>query len=57
MRRHPDLIVHRLLKQVLHDSQIDKEPNFPAKQSGFWSESGGHDFSRAEKPEKGGCSR
>jgi len=49
MRRHPDLIVHRISKQVLHNSQKDKEPNFPAKHSSFSSESGGHEFNRAEK--------
>jgi exoribonuclease R len=26
MRRYPDLIAHRILKQVLHNSQKDKEP-------------------------------
>jgi ribonuclease R len=50
IRRYPDLIVHRILKHVLHSSQKDKEPNFPVKHSSFSSESGGHDFSRAEKP-------
>jgi ribonuclease R len=50
IRRYPDLIVHRILKQVLHNSQKEKEPNFPAKHSSFSSESEGHDFSRAEKP-------
>jgi hypothetical protein len=49
MRRHPDLIVHRISKPVLHNSQKDKEANFPAKHSSFSSESGGHEFNRAEK--------
>jgi ribonuclease R len=50
IRRYPDLIVHRILKQVLHNSQKDKEPNFPAKHSSFSTDSGEHDLRRAEKP-------
>jgi ribonuclease R len=50
IRRYPDLIVHRILKDVLRDSQKDTARNLLAKHSRFSSESGGHDFSRAEKP-------
>lgn len=40
IRRYPDLIVHRILKDAR---------DLPAKHSSFVNESRGHDFSRAEK--------
>src|SRR5213075_272105 len=43
IRRYPDLIVHRILKEVLRDSAEQHDGEVPVG-----VKSGGHDFSRAE---------
>jgi ribonuclease R len=49
IRRYPDLIVHRILKDVLHESLKSPKGKAAEKSSRTWNDSGGHDFSRAEK--------
>ncbi len=54
IRRYPDLIVHRILKDVLRDSAEKWEGEVPvgSLQVPVHSEREGHDFSRADKSHK-----